>query len=503
VAKRARGPEHPETAIALITLGFIFQEMGEYAKAEPLHQEALRIRQKVLGSEHSDTATSLNNVLVAENLDRISRQGPKIARKLIEQIVDNGVDIHIVTGNLKLTPGWENDTPRSVVVDVLLKQAWDYSQNLSRREKAAWGNKKEKGTNGKAITSLVPNWLRATKGEPVTVIPERAATVKRIFELAGLGLGRKRIIRNLIAEKRDAFGGAGWVESYVGKILNNRAVLGEYQPCRNTEDGGREIDGEPIPGFFPQIVSQTEWDTARAAVDSKNRNHKGAGRKTAAVDNLFSPLVRDASNRGRIMSFHRNEANSTFLITVWNAEAKSNRISYPAFEKSFLGFLEDLDWKSVAGQSELPEVKINQAKLDTVKAELYKMERVAAKFDALSNDPDLDTKFVLGKLQEANQKIARMSLEREALDSDIKSAKAAAEALYRPEELLKAILGGDPSLRLRLKSEIAKRVSRIDLTFNATVLTSGEVNVTPGIGKTVARISFINGAFRWIFFQGV
>ena len=36
--------------------------MGEYAKAEPLLQEALRICQKVLGPEHPATATSLNNL---------------------------------------------------------------------------------------------------------------------------------------------------------------------------------------------------------------------------------------------------------------------------------------------------------------------------------------------------------------------------------------------------------------------------------------------------------
>jgi hypothetical protein len=34
-------------------------------------------------------------------------------------------------------------------------------------------------------------------------------------------------------------------------------------------------------------------------------------------------------------------------------------------------------------------------------AELYTMQRVEAKFEALVNDPDLDTKFVLGKLHEA------------------------------------------------------------------------------------------------------
>ena len=36
--------------------------MGDYAKAEPLYKEALEIRQKVLGREHPDTATSLNNL---------------------------------------------------------------------------------------------------------------------------------------------------------------------------------------------------------------------------------------------------------------------------------------------------------------------------------------------------------------------------------------------------------------------------------------------------------
>jgi tetratricopeptide (TPR) repeat protein len=52
VAKRTRGPDDPETATALNKLGLLFKKSGDYAKAEPLYQEALRIRQKVLGSEH-------------------------------------------------------------------------------------------------------------------------------------------------------------------------------------------------------------------------------------------------------------------------------------------------------------------------------------------------------------------------------------------------------------------------------------------------------------------
>jgi uncharacterized protein HemY len=46
VAKRARGREHLETAEALKNLGLLFRKVADYAKAEPLLQEALRIRQK-------------------------------------------------------------------------------------------------------------------------------------------------------------------------------------------------------------------------------------------------------------------------------------------------------------------------------------------------------------------------------------------------------------------------------------------------------------------------
>jgi hypothetical protein len=240
-----------------------------------------------------------NHVLVAENLDRISRQGPKIARKLIAEIVDNGVDIHIITGDLKLTPGWENDTPRSVVVDVLLKQAWDYSQNLQKRERAVWGTKQANALNGSTMTSRIPAWLHTPKvvkgvGGAITVRAERAVTVKPIFNLAGEGLGCKNIVKALNAEKHAAFGSsAKWTPEYVRCILANRAALGEFQRHTETEEGRKPL-GEVIEGYYPRVVSQTEWEAARINVDAKNRNlnknGKPAGGKQT-VNSLLSPLV--------------------------------------------------------------------------------------------------------------------------------------------------------------------------------------------------------------------
>ena len=62
IRQKVLGLEHHDTATSLNNLASLYQDMGEYAKAEPFYQEAERIWQKVHGSEHPDTATSLRNL---------------------------------------------------------------------------------------------------------------------------------------------------------------------------------------------------------------------------------------------------------------------------------------------------------------------------------------------------------------------------------------------------------------------------------------------------------
>ena len=62
IRQKVLGSEHSDTTTSLNDLALLYQAMGEYAKAEPLYQEALRIRQKVLGKVHPYTALSLNNL---------------------------------------------------------------------------------------------------------------------------------------------------------------------------------------------------------------------------------------------------------------------------------------------------------------------------------------------------------------------------------------------------------------------------------------------------------
>jgi CHAT domain-containing protein len=70
--QKVLGPEHSDTATGLDNLAGLYRAMGEYAKGEPLLKEALRIWQKVLGPEHPLTATGLDNLALLEfDLGRI------------------------------------------------------------------------------------------------------------------------------------------------------------------------------------------------------------------------------------------------------------------------------------------------------------------------------------------------------------------------------------------------------------------------------------------------
>ena len=74
IRQKVLGPEDAYTAQSFNNLAGLYWAMSQYAKAEPLLQEALRIVQKVLGPEHPDTAISLDNFALLEfDLGRIEK----------------------------------------------------------------------------------------------------------------------------------------------------------------------------------------------------------------------------------------------------------------------------------------------------------------------------------------------------------------------------------------------------------------------------------------------
>jgi hypothetical protein len=66
------------------------------------------------------------------------------------------------------------------------------------------------------------------------VFEDRAKIVVSIFEDSANGMGNYSITQRLNKDGIETFGiSDGWHDSYVAKILNNRAVLGEFHRSRD------------------------------------------------------------------------------------------------------------------------------------------------------------------------------------------------------------------------------------------------------------------------------
>src|SRR5262249_3596149 len=205
------------------------------------------------------------SVLIVESLDRISRQGIDEGYDVVKRILKAG--IRLVT----LTPEREFDVTATkslskgaLEIQLILERAAEESERKSERIYAAWVGRREKARRGEdvLVAGTLPAWID-NRGGKLRLIPERGQVVQRVFQLAWSGYGRHRIAQALQSEGIPPFGGQGeWPSCTIGFILTDRRALGEYQPRKRN----RELDGPPIPNYYPAAVSEQEWLAARAGM---------------------------------------------------------------------------------------------------------------------------------------------------------------------------------------------------------------------------------------------
>ncbi|KAF9770791.1 hypothetical protein IL306_011602, partial [Fusarium sp. DS 682] len=63
--EKVLGKEHPDTLSSMNNLALALQGQGKYEEAEKMHRQTLEVSNKILGKEHPDTLTSMNNLALA------------------------------------------------------------------------------------------------------------------------------------------------------------------------------------------------------------------------------------------------------------------------------------------------------------------------------------------------------------------------------------------------------------------------------------------------------
>ncbi|MEX5578977.1 recombinase family protein [Pseudophaeobacter sp. A-200-2] len=232
-------------------------------------------------------AVEPGSVLIVESLDRLSRQDPMAAFTQFSQIISKGISIVTLVDNQVYSP----ETVKTDVSKLFLSlgsmmRAHDESRTKSLRQTSAW---KQKRASGKVMTELAPAWLTVVDGQ--FVVKEGAAElINEIFQKCINGMGFSRITKtfNSDHDRFPPFAGDKWTPSYVGKILKTRHVLGELQPYSGVGKDRAPV-GEPIKGYYPQIVTEDVYLLAQAALAGRKNS---GGRKGASYTNLFSGLIK-------------------------------------------------------------------------------------------------------------------------------------------------------------------------------------------------------------------
>lgn len=219
----------------------------------------------------------VGSYLIVENLDRLTREEPEESIPLVMNLIRMGIRIvQLAPAEVVYESGM--DFGRLMVMLWELARGHGESKRKSTLCGPVWAEKKVQARNNRVPHGKnVPAWVELVDGK-YREKPGAARAVRLIFKWSIEGLGSLGITTRLNREAVPTVGRAKkWNRSYVAKILDNRAVLGEYQPMLGHH--GRVPDGDPIPDYFPRIISDADWHRAHQAGQVRNKRSGRPGKK--------------------------------------------------------------------------------------------------------------------------------------------------------------------------------------------------------------------------------
>jgi len=429
--------------------------------------------------------------LLVESLDRLSRQKINASLALFLRIIDAGINLVTLADNHLYRAG-EPDLQDLIVSLVSMSRAHEESAVKSQRLGAAWKNKRALAATGRPMTKWAPAWLRLSSDRTrFEVIPERVEIVQRVFNEAASGIGMYVIARRLNSSNIPTFSASnGWHQSYISKILSNRAVLGEFQPGVR-KDGIRVPEGEAIKNYYPQIIEEKLFFQAQHGKDQRKLK-TAAGRKGHAFANLFSGLASCAYCGQKVTYENKGlgPKGGSYLICDGARRklgCEALRWRYTDFETSFLAFVQEIDLASVLNSAEDSQKRAQLEKdVAAIKGELTSATKLMEQTYALMSSTGA-MEFISAKLIELNSRVTTLTHELEAKEAKKLAFDAKEERFHTSRDEIKVLvsqLQSAPTAELyKLRAQIASRLRTLVTTL--TVAPQGEVLK---MRRTVAEI---------------
>ena len=318
------------------------------------------------------------------------------------------------------------------------------------------------------MTALCPAWLRLSSDlSRYEEIPENVAVIRSIFEDAAAGIGSYVITKRLNQRRVKAIGRSNsWQRSYVAKTLSNRAVIGEYQPCKISAEGKRVRIDNPKTNYFPAIINEQLFYRAQQA--RSDRRITGRGRKGQYLSNLFSGLATCEYCSSKMMFDNKGPPpkGGTFLV----CEASKRGLGcvttgwrYEQFETSFLAFVEQLDLPALIRSDDLKTKELDGAIEALQGHQLALREEMERAYGLLKINSSLE--FVAEKLGALNDELKSLDARLEEKRAERNTIGATENAFYESKDQIKSLIARLQNVGhgdiYKLRSQVATRVKAL------------------------------------------
>jgi DNA invertase Pin-like site-specific DNA recombinase len=421
--------------------------------------------------------------LIIENLDRLSREHIQPALLLALNLLQAGIRIVQLTPT-ELVFDDSSDTLPVMMMMMELSRGHSESAIKSERVKAAWEERRRQTReNGTILTRALPAWIEERDGK-LHLIEERAAVIKRIFQLRAAGYGCSSIVKRLTTDgvppfgqrvlrpgmRRSQFSGR-WTVPYVAMILADRRVVGELQPMtrrkkKQTEEEKRQAEGkdkkrpdrrpegEPIKGYYPAAVTEEEFWAARG-----KSGRAAYPSRVGKYSNLFAGLIRHARDGSNYITCTKK---TRVLISFASVGGYSPCWSFPldTFERCILDRLREINAKDILNGDEPPDdSEILRGQLERVEASI---SMIGAEMDQHGESPALFRRL-RAKEDEQAELTAKLAEAREKASHPLSESWGECQSLAQLlDQAEQPDSGMDlDDIRMRLRAAIRRVVSEV------------------------------------------
>lgn len=447
------------------------------------------------------------SILIVEAMDRLSRQVLNKAIRLFMDLLESGIELVTLHDKQRYTQASLNDLGQFLGAILQLSSGNKESEHKSTRLRKVYQANRDQGSS--QIFGSAPGWLiRKDKFHPWVLHPEKAAVVRKVFELMAAGYGSTAVaqiankegwvIPTRLAESKIAKGKLkGWTASMAGKLVRSRSAIGEHEHRNRTHEANKkhwegESRGVVIKDYYPAVVTEELFYQAQAAVDRRRRPQ---GRDLWYL-NIWSGLICCGSCGGGVWRKTDEKTKTQGQLRCRNAGAGTcPEPSYPVkdFDRPVLGEISKFASAQLGNtDAHIAKLDAQLAKLAEIDAESANIANIIAKGVALPafTDKALTLSAEYAALMTAIEQTRKLIAEQTGNLFDTSFAENLWPFLYERTDAAKEI-------RAKANLKLRRLVEKVELFANEQYARVSFKDTREMISVPIQRISAKGGLVRF------